>query len=255
MSKKPNVVASLKDRIHCQSCGLTSLCLPVGLNENEVGELDKIVQRNTPFHRGDHLFRQGERFKGIYIVTSGSIKSYYINKHGEECVVGFFLPGELIGLDAIHTRTHSCSAAVLETTSICEVPFAQLEELTNSIPSLQHQLLCLLSKEVHNDCEMVAILASHSAEERLASFLLSLSSRYKARGLSAREFNLSMSRTEIASFLGLAVETVSRAFSRFQDQGLLEVERKQIKLLDLDVLADLGGQYPFEPANGVIING
>nr|WP_078454780.1 fumarate/nitrate reduction transcriptional regulator Fnr [Solemya velum gill symbiont] len=239
-SRESQLSTTLKDQLRCQSCGLTPLCLPVGMSEAETEKLDSIVHRNTPYHKGDHLFRQGDKFKGIYVITSGSVKSYYINKHGEECIVGFYLPGELIGLDAIHNRVYSCSVAVLETTSACEVPFSQLQSLTSEIPSLQHQLMCLLSKEVHNDCEMVAILASHSAEERLASFLLSLSSRYKSRSLSALEFNLSMSRTEIASFLGHAVETVSRTFSRFQEQGLLEVNRKQVKLLNIEALADLG---------------
>lgn len=241
MPRGSNIISTLRDRLHCQTCGLSSVCLPVGLTDHEINQLDHIVKRNTPHHRGDHLFRQGDDFKGVYVVTSGSVKSYYINKHGEECVVGFYLPGELIGLDAIHSRVHSCSAAVLETSSACEVPFEKLESLTTTIPSLQQQLIRLLSKEVHADTEMVAVLASHSAEERLAAFLISLSARYKARGLSPREFNLSMSRNEIASFLGLAVETVSRTFSRFQEQGLLKVDRKLVQLLDLNALLNLGG--------------
>ena len=242
MSKKPSVVSLLKDRISCKNCGLSSLCLPVGLSDSDVERLDAIVTRSTPYHRGDLLYKQGDEFDGIHIVKSGSVKTYYAGKDGQDHVVGFFLPGELIGLEAIHTGVHSCSAAVLETTASCKVPFEELEQLTVEIPGLQHQLLRLLSKEVHNDCGMVALLGNNSAEERLAAFLMSLSSRFSQRGLSATEFNLTMSRAEIASYLGLAVETVSRTFSRFHEKGLLEAERKRIKLLEQSRLLQLAGQ-------------
>ena len=242
MSKnQSSIISLLKDRASCKGCGLASLCLPVGLIENDVDKLNAIVTRNTPYHRGDMLYNQGDVFSQIYIVKSGSVKAYYEDKDGNEHVVGFFLPGELIGLEAIHTGVHSCSAAVLETTAACEVPFEDLERLSCELPSLQHQLLRLLSREVHNDCGMVALLGNNSAEERVAAFLISLSTRFQQRGLSANEFHLSMSRAEIASFLGLAVETVSRTFSRFQEKGLLEAERKSIKILDIEALNEIGG--------------
>ena len=236
-----SIVSLLKDRASCKGCGLASLCLPVGLNDGDVDRLNSIVTRNTPYHRGDMLYTQGDTFSQIYIVKSGSVKAYYEDKDGNEHVVGFFLPGELIGLEAIHTGVHSCSAAVLETTAACEVPFEDLEKLSSELPSLQHQLLRLLSREVHNDCGMVALLGNNSAEERVAAFLISLSTRFHQRGLSANEFYLSMSRAEIASFLGLAVETVSRTFSRFQEKGLLEAERKSIKILEIEALNEIGG--------------
>jgi CRP/FNR family transcriptional regulator len=240
-NSQSSIVSLLKDRASCKGCGLASLCLPVGLAEGDVDKLNSIVTRNTPYHRGDMLYNQGESFNSIYIVKSGSVKAYYEDKDGNEHVVGFFLPGELIGLEAIHTGLHSCSAAVLETTAACEVPFEELEKLSCELPSLQHQLLRLLSREVHNDCGMVALLGNNSAEERVAAFLISLSTRFHQRGLSANEFNLSMSRAEIASFLGLAVETVSRTFSRFQEKGLLEAERKSIKIIDIEALNEIGG--------------
>jgi CRP/FNR family transcriptional regulator len=236
-----SIVSLLKDRASCKGCGLASLCLPVGLNEGDVDKLNSIVTRNTPYHRGDMLYTQGDTFSQIYIVKSGSVKAYYEDKDGNEHVVGFFLPGELIGLEAIHRGVHSCSAAVLETTAACEVPFEELEKLSCELPSLQHQLLRLLSREVHNDCGMVALLGNNSAEERVAAFLISLSTRFQQRGLSANEFYLSMSRAEIASFLGLAVETVSRTFSRFQEKDLLEAERKSIKIIDIEALNEIGG--------------
>lgn len=249
MNKKPSVISLLKDRISCKNCSLATLCLPVGLADADVERLDAIVNRNTPYHRGDLLYKQGDKFDGIHIVKSGSVKTYYAGKDGQEHVVGFFLPGELIGLEAIHTGYYSCSAAVLETTASCTVPFEQLEHLTVEIPGLQHQLLRLLSKEVYNDCGMVALLGNNSAEERLAAFLMSLSSRFSQRGLSASEFNLTMSRAEIASYLGLAVETVSRTFSRFHEKGLLEAERKRIKLLDMNALLVMAGQCTVDGAD------
>ncbi len=247
MRKESGIISLLKERANCKTCNLSNLCLPVGISEGDVDKLDSIVHRNTPYHRGDLLFKQGDHFRGLYVVKSGSVKSYYEDREGLEHVVGFFLPGEIIGLEAIHSGCYNCTATVLETTAACEVPFEQLEQLTEEIPGLQHQLLRLLSKEVHNDCGMVALLGNNSAEQRVAAFLVSLSSRHHGRGLSSKEFNLSMSRAEIASYLGLAVETVSRTFSRFQEKNLLVVERKNIKLLDINALSGIGGQCSTEP--------
>jgi CRP/FNR family transcriptional regulator len=223
-------------RVACKNCSLGTLCLPVGLEPEDVERLDGIIKRSRPLHRGDHLFRSGERLRSLYVVKTGSVKTYAPNEEGGEQVLGFHLPGEIIGLDAIEKEEHACSAKVLETSAICEVPFARLEELSTSIPSLQHQIYRLLSKEISQDTEMLLLLGKKSAEERLATFLVSMSKRLRQRGLSATDFYLSMSRHEIGNYLGLAVETVSRLFTRFQDEGLLKVDRKHIQLLDLDCL-------------------
>ena len=211
----------------------------MGLTAEDVDRLDNIIKRSRPLHRGDHLFRSGERFRSLYVVKTGSVKTYAPSEEGGEQVLGFHLPGELIGLDAIEREAHACSAKVLETSAICEVPFSRLEELSGAIPSLQHQLFRLLSKEISQDSEMLLLLGKKSAEERLAAFLLGLSSRLHKRGLSPTDFYLSMSRHEIGNYLGLAVETVSRLFTRFQDEKLLIVDRKHVQLLDLDGLDDV----------------
>jgi len=208
----------------------------MGLTPEDVERLDNIVKRNRPLHRGDHLFRSGERFRSLYVVKTGSVKTYSPSEEGGEQVLGFHLPGEIIGLDAIDKGVHACSAKVLETSAICEVPFHRFEELSSSIPSLQHQMYRLLSKEISQDTEMLLLLGKKSAEERLAAFLISMSRRLRKRGLCATDFFLSMSRHEIGNYLGLAVETVSRLFTRFQDEGLLRVDRKHVELLDLDSL-------------------
>lgn len=221
-------------KVACRNCSLVTLCLPMGLEPDDVERLDDIVKRNRPLHRGDHLFREGDGFNSLFVVKTGSVKTYAPSEDGSEQVLGFHLPGELIGLDAIENDSHHCSAKVLETSAICEIPFHQLEELSARIPSLQHQMFRLLSREIGHDEDMLSLLGKRTAEERFAAFLISLSERFRRRGLSASDFFLSMSRHEIGSYLGLAVETVSRLFTRFQDEGLLKVERKHIQLLNIE---------------------
>jgi len=230
-------VISLENiKVACKDCSLATLCLPLGLLPEDVERLDNIVKRNRPLHRGDHLFREGDRFKNLFIVKTGSVKTFTPSEDGGEQVLGFHLPGEIIGLDAIQNEIHGCSAKVLETAAVCELPFDRLEELTSTIPSLQHQMYRLLSKEISEDTELLMLLGKKNAEERLAAFLLSLSERFKRRGFSAKDFHLSMSRHEIGNYLGLAVETVSRLFTRFQDERLLQVDRKHIRLIDVEGL-------------------
>lgn len=208
----------------------------MGLTPEDVERLDDIVKRTRPLHRGDFLFRNGDRFRSLYVVKTGSLKTFAPSAEGGEQVLGFHLPGELVGLDAIDKDAHACSARVLETSAICEIPFPRLEELTATIPSLQHQMFRLLSKEIAHDTDMLLLLGKKSAEERLGTFLLSMSRRLAKRGLSSTDFYLSMSRHEIGNYLGLAVETVSRLFTRFQEEGLMRVDRKHIELFDLDGL-------------------
>ncbi|AKH22120.1 fumarate/nitrate reduction transcriptional regulator Fnr [Sedimenticola thiotaurini] len=226
-------------KVACRNCSLTSLCLPMGLTPEDVDQLDAIVKRSRPLHRGDHLFQQGDDFQCIYVVKTGTVKSFDPGEDGSEQVLGFHLPGEMIGLDAIESGYHNCSAKILETTAVCEIPFERLEELSSTIPSLQHQMYRLMSREIGQDENMLTLLGKRNAEERLASFLLSLSERFQRRGFSPSDFYLSMSRHEIGNYLGLAVETVSRLFTRFQDEGLLKVERKHIQLLDIPRLQQI----------------
>ena len=234
-----NVISLDKIKVACRDCSLSSLCLPMGLRPDDVDRLDAIVKRNRPLQRVDHLFRAGEGFRNLYVVKTGAVKTFTQTNEGDEQVVGFHLPGEVLGLDAIQDGHHGCSARALETTAICELPFDRLEDLSSNIPSLQHQTFRLLSKEISHEAEMMALLGRSSAEERVASFLLSLSERFRRRGFSATDFFLSMSRQEIGSYLGLALETVSRLFTRFQDEGVLKVERKHVQILDLERLGGM----------------
>ena len=232
-----NTIISINDlKIACENCSLSKLCLPMGLESSDIDRLDQIVSRSKPYHRNDYLFREGDEFKGIYAVKTGSIKTYVSREDGSDQVLGFHLPGEIIGLDAIEAGVHGCTAKILETTAVCLIPYDKLEKLSGEIPSLQHQMFRLMSREISNESNMLVLLGKKNADERLATFLLSLSQRYKQRGFSSHEFNLSMSRNEIGNYLGLAVETISRLFTRFQDEGILRVERKHVELIDLEAL-------------------
>lgn len=227
------VITLSQMKVACKDCNLFRLCLPVGIAENDLEQLDKIIKRRRPVKRGEHLFRVGSPFQAIYAVRSGSIKTYAPIEDGHEQVIGFHLPGELLGLSAINAEFHPCAGKALETSSVCEIPFDQLEALSTSIPNLHHQLLRIMSKEILHDQSLLMLLGKKTAEERLAALLISLSDRYRQRGLSASEFHLSMSRYDMGNYLGLAVETVSRLFTRFQEEGLLTVQRKHVRILDL----------------------
>ncbi|MCW9024458.1 MAG: fumarate/nitrate reduction transcriptional regulator Fnr [Gammaproteobacteria bacterium] len=248
--EKTRVVKLEEIRTRCQKCSLFQLCMPMGLEEGDLDKLDKIIKRRRPVEKGEFLYRIGEPFTAVFAVRSGSLKAFTTTKDGQDQIVSLHLPGELMGLDAISKQQHICSAMALETTSVCELPYERLEKLMMEISGLQRHILSLMSEEIqHDQCHMT-VLARLPVENRLASFLANLSERYKARGFSAIEFNLSMSRNDIANLLGMAVETVSRLFSQFQDQGLLQVERKHVKILDVEALRALqskcGGQPPLE---------
>lgn len=235
-----NQVIKLSElKSHCKNCNLYDLCLPMGLESGDLDALDKVIKRRQSVNKNKFLFRMGEPLKSIYAIRSGSFKTYLTNPDGTEQIVGFSLPGELLGMDAICDESHTCTVKALETSSVCEIPYDRLESLARDIPSLHHQLLRLMSKEIQQDQNLMLLLAQMPAETRLASFLLGMSERLNERGYAANDFNLSMSRGDIANLLGMAVETISRLLSHFQDNGVLKVERKHITILKLDTLRKL----------------
>lgn len=228
-------------QVICTDCSLGKFCLSQGLSGQDIDRLENIIKRSHPLQRHEHLFHRDTPFQSIYVVKTGSIKTYLTTEDGSEQVLGFHLPGEFIGLDAIQHHSFTCSAKVLETSVVCELPFSQLSELSLAIPGLQQQIFRLLSREIAEDARMLSLLSKKSAEERLAFFLVGLSCRFQRRGFSPFNFNLSMSRNEIANYLGLAIETISRLLTRFQDEGLLRANRKHIELLRLDQLQQMAG--------------
>lgn len=228
-------------KVACNECSLHQICLPRSISGSDLEKLDDIIERKKPLKRNELLFQVNSSFHSIYVVRSGSLKTYSPTADGQEQVTGFHLPGELLGLDAIGKGSHPCAAKTLETTSVCEVPFASLEKLAQELPTLQHQLLHLMSKEIFDDRELMLLLGKKTAEARLSAFLLSISLRFKQRGFSSNEFYLSMSRNDIANYLGLAVETVSRMFTRFQEENLISAERKHIIIKNRENLQKIAG--------------
>ena len=219
---------------HCQTCALRELCLPAGLEGAELAQLDAIISRKRPLKRGAFLYRAGDPLRSLFAVRTGFLKSSVLHEDGREQVAGFHMMGDLLGMDAIGAGKHQCDATALDDCEICEIPFGMLEQLSREIPALQQHFHRIMSREIARDYGVMLLLGSMRAEERLAAFLLNLSQRFAARGYSATRFNLRMTREEIGSYLGLKLETISRAFSRFQEDGVLEVQHKsiEIKLLD-----------------------
>ena len=225
--------------VSCASCRLSELCLPLALNKSEIHKLDAIVERNRPLTKGDHLYRQSDEFKSVYAVRSGSFKSYFLSNSGKSRVTGFYLLGDIIGMDGIASDKYANSTSALEHSSICEIPFSQLGKLSREQPSLQHHFFAIMGNEITKDQQVHTLLSSYSAEERTASFLLGLSSRYARVSLSPTRFLLSMTRGDIGEYLGLTVETVSRIFTSLQKKRLISVDNREIELLDIESLRDI----------------
>ncbi|WP_428034022.1 fumarate/nitrate reduction transcriptional regulator Fnr [Amphritea sp.] len=229
-------------QVHCSTCSLSSLCLPVSLNMTEMDRLDDIIDKSRPLKKGEHLFHQGEPFSSVYAIRAGTIKTYTLTNEGEEQITGFYFPGEMVGMSGFDSEQYPVSAKMLETTTVCEIPFERLDELSGQMPELRRQILRTLSKEIRDDQQMMLLLSKKNAEQRVATFLVKLSTRFKARGYSATHFRLSMSRNEIGNYLGLAVETVSRIFTRFQKMELVRVDGKEIELSNLEEIYSLSGE-------------
>jgi CRP/FNR family transcriptional regulator, anaerobic regulatory protein len=235
---------SIQDlKTHCASCSMRELCLPVGLEPDAMRQLDAMVTRQTRLKKGDTLYRAGEPFTTLYAIRLGSCKTTVLAEDGREQITGYHMLGDVLGLDGIGTERHRCEAIALEDTEVCALPFDRLEELARSVPPLQHNLHQFLSRDIGRDQNMMLMLGSMRAEERLAVFLLNLSERYRRRGYSSTEFVLRMTREEIGSYLGLKLETVSRLFSRFHEEGLLQVQGRGVKLFDLPALKQLAGLH------------
>lgn len=235
MPSKHKVVELKAHCASCMQCKVRELCLPSGLSEEEIREVDRAIERRSLLKPGEPLFQLDQPFRRLYMVHAGSIKSFTIDSEGKERVIGFHLPGELLGLDAIAGKSHLCAAQALETSELCEIPLESLEGLAHRIPALQHHLLHLMSHEIRQE-EQTILLGTASAEQRLATLLLSLSYRQHQRRLSARAIRLSMSRRDIGNYLGLALETVSRVFTRLQRRGLIAVAGREVNINNPEAL-------------------
>ena len=213
----------------CSTCAFSQACLSQGMDKASLTDLHMLVEHVGPLHAGEHVFREGEPFEAIAAVRAGTVKTYVIDRDGHEHVLGFHLPGEVIGLDAIDGDTYPCNAVALDTVMLCRFSFPKISVLATRLPGLQQHLFRLLSRDIGR---ALMLAGDFSADQRMAAFLAGLSRRLAERGFSPRRFQLTMSRTDIANYLRLAPETVSRVLKRFQDEGMLQVDRRELELLD-----------------------
>ncbi len=232
------MVADDGDALHfCSTCAFSQACLSEGMDKRALMDLHVLVEHVGPIHAGDHIFREGDPFEAIAAVRTGTVKTYVVDRDGREHVLGFHLPGEVIGLNAIDGEHYPCNAVALDTVMLCRFSFPKIAVLAARLPGLQKHLFRLLSRDIGR----AALLSGDwSADQRMAAFLVTLSRRLAARGFSPNRFQLTMARIDIANYLRLAPETVSRVLRRFQADGLLHVERREIELADreqLDALA------------------
>lgn len=238
-STEKKVVAMQHDeafKVACSNCNLRELCMPVGLNTDEMKKLDDIVATRKRVKQGGHLYSSGEDFTTLYAIRTGFFKTCVLSEDGREQVTGFQMAGEIMGLDGIVNDKHNCNAVALEDAEVCVMPFNHVEDLSRELPVLQRHVHKILSREIVRENGVMMLLANMRAEERLAAFLLNLLQRLHARGYSKSELILRMSREEIGSYLGMKLETVSRTFSKFSEEGIIEVKQRNIKIIDAEAL-------------------
>lgn len=223
-------------KVACSNCNLRELCMPVGLNQQELQKLDDVVATRRKVSQGESLYRSGDSFTSLYAIRTGFFKTCVSSPDGREQVTGFQMAGEIIGLDGITSDHHNCNAVALEDAEVCVMPFANVEEISREFPVLQRHVHKIMSREIVRDQGVMLLLGNMRAEERLAAFLLNLVQRLNARGFSRSEMVLRMTREEIGSYLGMKLETVSRTFSKFSDEGIIEVKQRWVKILQPDAL-------------------
>lgn len=234
-------------KVACSNCNLRELCLPIGLSVDELSKLDNLVATRRRVKSGGLLFSSGDSFTTLYAVRTGFFKTCVLSEDGREQVTGFQMAGEIIGLDGIVNDKHNCSAVALEDAEVCVMPFDTVEELSREFPMLQRHVHKVMSREIVRENGVMMMLGNMRAEERLAGFLLNLVKRLHARGFSQSELVLRMTREEIGSYLGMKLETVSRTFSKFSEEGIVEVKQRNVKILDAEALKKM-----FNPQGEVI---
>ncbi len=222
-------------KLSCKSCSLAELCLPRRLSPEDLVKFEEIVTQKSPIPKGGTLYRSGQPAHALYAIKSGALKSVVTTEDGEEQIVGFHMPGELVGFDGVES-TYTCTVVSLDRSSVCELPLKDIETLAQQVPGLHREVCSIMRREISQEQSMLLLLARRTAESRLASFLVSLAGRLGSRGFSRNEFNLVMSRHDIANYLGLAAETVSRLISKFQELGIIEVDRRRVIILNREAL-------------------
>ncbi len=239
------VPAAKSGKVNCTLCSFNRFCLPQGLADSDVARLDQIIARRRRVARDEQLFSMGASFGSLYAVRLGHFKTAQVNIHGEQQVTGFHMAGDLLGMDAIGSGLHNCSATALEDSEVCEIPFNRLQELVMQTPSLMQQFHRVLGREIQREQAIMLFRGSMRADQRMALFLLNLGARYSARGYSSASYQLRMSREDIGGYLGLTIESVSRLLARFRKQGWIKLDNRDIRILDRDSLEALStGREP-----------
>lgn len=226
-------------KVACSNCNLRELCMPIGLSTEELDRINDVVASRRKIKRGTTLFRNGEKFTALYAIRTGFFKTCIASEDGRDQVTGFQMAGEVVGLDGIVNDHHTCDAVALEDAEVCVMPFDRIEDISREINSLQHHVHKIMSREIVREHGVMLLLGSMRAEERLATFLLNLVQRLHARGFSQSELVLRMTREEIGSFLGLKLETVSRTFSRFVEEGIIEVKQRHVRITNTEALKEI----------------
>lgn len=225
-------------KVSCASCGLSDLCLPRGVDKVTLEQLDDAVDRIDPLPRSTSIFRQGEPLFALYAVRAGSVRSTHVGADGNEQVLGFHYPGDLLGLDALDGNVHQVTIDTLERTHLCALPINTLDNVLESVPPLRRQLLRIMSRNHAQDHHHLELMGRKAATSRVAGWLLSVSKRLHAHGYESDQLSLSMSRSDLGNYLGLAIETVSRTLSRLQADGIIEVSGRSVTLLDKQRLTE-----------------
>jgi CRP/FNR family transcriptional regulator len=223
-------------KVACSNCNMRELCMPIGLNVSELNRVDELVTKRPFVKRGSALFRVGDAFTALYAIRSGFLKTTMSSEDGRDQVTGFQMAGEIVGLDGIASDLHTCDAIALEDTEVCALPFDRIEEIARDVKALQHHVHKIMSREIVREHGVMLLLGNMRAEERLAAFLLNLVQRLQARGFSSSDLILRMTREEIGSYLGLTLETVSRTFSKFAEDGVIIVNQRQIHIQNAEAL-------------------
>jgi len=231
-------------KVACSNCNVREFCMPVGAPDSLLSQLDELVSVRRRIKAGATLYHTGSYFHALYAVKNGFIKIENLHDDGRAQITGICMSGEIFGFDGIATEEHMCTAVALEDSEVCVIPLSRIEHIGQDLEALQHHFYKLMSREIVRDHTLMMLLGNMRSEERLAAFLLNLSQRYHLRGYSPYRLVLRMKRDEIGSYLGMTVETVSRILSKFQEQELLEVHQKDIRILNLEGLRMLIGLYP-----------
>lgn len=240
-----------KSAIACHNCSLSELCLPRGLNRDELELLENSINKTIKIKKKDYLFHRDDQQQSIYAVKAGAIKTSLSTPDGEEQILGFYLPGDLLGFDAFARDHHTCDAQALDDTMVCELSMNNFQELCGKLPIMRGQMMRQIGSELEREQMLLLTLGQMRTEERLATFLSSLSERNKERGFSSNEFNLPMARHDLANYLGMAVETLSRMFSRLQDENIISVQHRLVKIENMNRLKQLA-HHTCRPASDVL---